>query len=348
MSFVPPPAAVPVSPAPPAFAPKAAFLLGADMFELLYGDACTAAVGDGLLLGGRPYLPAGDWPAELAAAEIVFTGWGGPRFDAALLARLPKLRTVFLAGGTVRPHVTEAFWDRGIAITTAAAANAIPVAEYTLAAILLALKRAWALDRETRQARAFPRTWPAPPGALGSTVGLVSLGLIGRLVLERLRSFDLRVIAYDPHVAPEEFARLGATPVSLEELMATSDVVSVHSPLNPATEGMISGRLLRTMKSGSTFINTARGAVVREDEMVEVLRERPDLQAILDVTAVEPPPAESPLFDLPNVFLTPHIAGSLGPECRRLGAAMMDEYRRFRRGEPLQHLVTREQAEFRT
>jgi phosphoglycerate dehydrogenase-like enzyme len=108
---------------------------------------------------------------------------------------------------------------------------------------------------------------------------------------------------------------------------------------------MITGQHLVGMKPSSTFINTARGGVVNEPEMIDVLRQRPDLTAILDVTDPEPPAPGSPLYELPNVVLTPHIAGSVDAECRRMGQYAIDECRRWIAGEPLKYQVTRELAE---
>jgi phosphoglycerate dehydrogenase-like enzyme len=164
--------------------------------------------------------------------------------------------------------------------------------------------------------------------------------MVGRLVRERLRPFDLRVVANDPFVTPEEAHVLGVDLMSLGDLFASSDVVS----LLPETEGMILGSHLASMKRNATLINTSRGAVVREAEMVEVLGERPDLWAVLDVTHPEPPEPDSRLYNRPNVVLTPHIAGSLGNECRRMGRLVVDELRRYVAGEPLKHEITRERA----
>jgi phosphoglycerate dehydrogenase-like enzyme len=146
--------------------------------------------------------------------------------------------------------------------------------------------------------------------AYGSTVGLVSLGMVGRLVRERLRPFDLRVVACDPYVTSEEAHVLGVDLIPLEDLFASSEVVSLHAPWLPETEGMIQGSHLASMKRNATLINTSRGAVVREAEMVEILEARPDLWAVLDVTHPEPREPGSRLYDLPNVVLTPHIAGT--------------------------------------
>jgi phosphoglycerate dehydrogenase-like enzyme len=173
-------------------------------------------------------------------------------------------------------------------------------------------------------------------------VGLVSLGLIGRLVRERLRPFDLRVLAYDPYVKPDYARELDVQLLPLAEVFRRSDVVSLHTPLREETEKMITGAHFASMKPGATFINTARGAIVHETEMIEVLKQRPDLQAVLDVTYPEPPEPGSPLYTLPNVILTPHIAGSMDGECRRMGRYMVEELRRFVAGKPLRWQVTRE------
>jgi phosphoglycerate dehydrogenase-like enzyme len=282
----------------------------------------------------------------LADVEVIFSGWGAPVMDEAFLSATPKLRAVFYGAGSVRSFVTEAFWKREILLTTAATANAVPVSEYTLAAILFSLKHGWKYARQVREKKTFPAR-DRVPGCYDSTVGLISLGLIGRLVVERLRPFDLRVLAYDPYVDIEYARQQEVELVLLGELFRRSDVVSLHAPHLKETEGLITGAHLASMKPGATFINTARGAIVREPEMIEVLRQRPDLQAILDVTDPEPPAPDSPLYTLPNVVLTPHIAGSMDDECRRMGRYMVEELRRYLAGKPLRWQVTPEAAKRR-
>jgi phosphoglycerate dehydrogenase-like enzyme len=178
------------------------------------------------------------------------------------------------------------------------------------------------------------------PGAYRSVVGLVSLGAVGRITAEKLRNFELDVLAYDPFATPDQAAALGVRLVSLEEIFSQSDVVSLHTPWLPETENMINGRLLRMMKSGATLLNTSRGAVINEGDLCQVLRERSDLTAVLDVTHPEPPEAEGALFALDNVFMTPHISGSMGGEVTRMGRWMVDELIRHRNGEPLRYAVT--------
>jgi phosphoglycerate dehydrogenase-like enzyme len=132
--------------------------------------------------------------------------------------------------------------------------------------------------------------------------------------------------------------------VSLDEAFKQADIVSLHTPLLPETQGLIRGAHFSAMKPGATFINTARGAVVIQDEMLDTLRRRPDLHAVLDVTEPEPPLPDSPLFDLPNVVLTPHIAGTCTAEAPRLGREMIAEFHRWRENRPLLHAVTAESA----
>ena len=324
-----------------------AFVLDATAFQDIYGRECLDAIALISRLLGPPLTSEelmARPPAWIEEIEVLFTGWGGPRCDQALLDRLPRLRTVFYGAGSLRSVATEACWERGIVFVSAAALNAVPVVEYSLGAILLSFKRVWHHARWVRAHRGYTplRPLPMPTGA-GAVVGLVSLGLIGRGVAERLRGFDVRVLAHDPLLSPEQVNALGAELVSLDELFAHADIVSLHTPLLPETGGFIDRRLLDRLKPNATFINTARGGLVRETDLIAFLVARPDVQAILDVTDPEPPLSESPLYDLPNVLLTPHIAGSIGGECRRMGWAMVEEFHRLVRGEPLRHEVSREQ-----
>lgn len=324
--------------------PKAAIILPARSFDLVYGPDQQAVIARETTLLHPPVSADALTPLDaswLAQVEVLFTGWGAPRLDAGMLDRMPALRAVFHAGGTVRAVVTDEVWKRGIVITTAAVANGVAVAEFTFACIVLGLKRVWHQARLVRELRSFPLPPLEVAGSFGSAVGLVSLGRIAQMVCERLRTLDVRVSAYDPVVEPSVFRELGAETASLEHLFASSDIISIHTPWLPETDGLITGELVRRMKPGATLINTARGAVVREDELCEVLRERPDLQAVIDVTWPEPPASTSALYELPNVFLTPHIAGSQSRECRRLGMWVIADFRRYLRGEPLREEVTR-------
>ncbi|QFR02021.1 hydroxyacid dehydrogenase [Streptomyces phaeolivaceus] len=277
----------------------------------------------------------------LARAEVLITGWGCPHVDAEVLDAAPRLRTVLHAAGSVRGLVGDAVWERGLTVSSAVLANALPVAEYTLATILLAGKDAFGLRERFRAERVYP----APDeytavGNLGRRVGIIGASRVGRRVLELLRPFDLTVGLYDPYVDPAEAAALGAVPLPLDELLRTSDIVSVHAPDTPETHRMLSRDRLALIPDGGVLINTSRGALVDPEALTaELVGGR--ISAVLDVTEPEPLPADSPLHHLPNVFLTPHIAGSLGNELARLGGTVVEELERLTTGLPLSYGVRR-------
>ena len=282
-------------------------------------------------------------PSILAQAEVILSGWGAPVMNKKFLQAAPNLKVVFYGAGSVKHFVTEAFWNRDIIITSGYAANAIPVSEYTLSQILFCLKRGWYFANYIKENGRFPFR-ESVPGAYCSTVGLISLGSIGQRVLSLLKHFDVKVLAYDPFVSEEKAKELGVSLCSLDEIFIRSDVISLHTPWLKETEKMITGRHFNLMKEGSSFINTARGAIVFEAEMIEVLKNRPDIHAVLDVTWPEPPEKNSPLYTLSNVTLTPHIAGAMDDECSRMGEYMFEELTRYIEGKPLKWAITQRQA----
>ncbi|MEU8541736.1 hydroxyacid dehydrogenase [Streptomyces sp. NPDC048717] len=286
-----------------------------------------------------PHLVAHDLAAPgpraadaLAEAEILFTCWGATPLTAEVLARAPRLTSVVHAAGSVKHHVTDACWERGITVTSAAAANALPVAEYTVAAILFAGKRVLRSARQYAELRT-EQPWADECAAWGNyrrTVGIVGASRIGRRVLDLLRPFDLEVLLYDPYMtAPPPGVEL----VGLDELCARSSIVSVHAPRLPATYRMIGAAQLAAMPDGATLVNTSRGSLVDEDALLPHLVSG-RLHAVLDVTDPEVPAPDSPLYTLPNVLLTPHVAGSLGNELHRMADHALEEVARYGRGEP--------------
>ncbi|MCX5204774.1 hydroxyacid dehydrogenase [Streptomyces sp. NBC_00237] len=286
-----------------------------------------------------PYLVADDlhspaYEDALAAAEVLLTCWGATPLTSDVLERAPRLRAVVHAAGSVKHHVTHACWERGLVVSAAAGANALPVAEYTLAAILLAGKQVGRAARKYRELGGASHDWRTELGSSGNyrrTVGIVGASRIGRRVIELLHPFDLRVLLYDPYVSGAEAARLGVEPVELLELCARSSVVSVHAPQLPETRHMIGAPELAAMPDGATLINTSRGSLVDEAALVGHARAG-RLDAVLDVTEPELPPPGSPLYTLPNVLLTPHLAGSFGNELHRMAAHAIDEVGRYGAG----------------
>ncbi|MEU1571677.1 hydroxyacid dehydrogenase [Streptomyces collinus] len=296
----------------------------------------TADIDPGLVV--RDFAdPAG--AAALASAEVLITGWGCPHLDAGVLTAAPELGAVLHAAGSVRCLVGEALWERGVKVSSAVTGNALPVAEYTLAMILLLGKDAFDHRERFRRTHAYPGPADtATTGNLGRRVGVIGASRVGRRLLELLRPFDLTVLLHDPYVSPAEAAALGAESLSLEDLLRHSDIVSLHAPDIPATHHMLDRDRLALVRDGGVLVNTARGALVDHEALTDELVSG-RLNAVLDVTDPEPLPAGSPLYHLPNVFLTPHIAGSLGNELERLGRIVVEELERLAAGVPPLHEV---------
>lgn len=326
---------------------KAVYFLKESAFNTVYNGREGAAIEQLVEFPGG-LLTRENWRQKkevLADVEIIVSGWDGPIIDEELLEAAPHLELYLYGAGSIKGLMTDAAWDRGIRVSSAYAANAIPVAEFVLSQLIFSLKHGWQYSRRYKAGdTSVYRMHSETRGLYGATIGIISLGMVARKLCEFLRVFDTNIMAYDPFISPIEAAKMGVTLVSLEELFRDSDVVSLHSPLLPETIGMISGDLLQQMKPNASFINTSRGRIINEDEMIEVLKERPDLTALLDVTIQEPLPADSPLCSLDNVVLTPHLAGSSGAECQRMALYMCNELERYLSGQPLQWEITKEKA----
>jgi phosphoglycerate dehydrogenase-like enzyme len=282
---------------------------------------------------------APDRAAEvLAAAEVLLGHWGCARLDPAFLDRAPRLRMLAYAAGTVREVVTPAAFERLDRVTSGAAANAVPVAEYTVAAILWANKGAFLERERLRGVDLPPGRRRHPVGNWAKRIGLVGASHVGRAVIELLAPYRCQVVVADPYLSDDEAARLGVDRVDLDALLATSDVVSLHAPALPTTERMIGAAQLALMLDGATLVNTARGVLVDHDALVGELRTG-RISAVLDVTDPEPLPPDHPLLALPNCVVTPHLAGSQGTELSRLAELVIDEIGRFAAGEPAHHPV---------
>lgn len=310
---------------------KTEHVFEAETLERL-GRTCT-------ILSPRPLTSFASVEARglLGEAEILVTGWGCPILSPEILRGASALKLIAHAAGTVKYTIDPSAYDAGIRVTHAAEANAVPVAEFTLAAILFANKRVFEL-RDLYRADPTRRTsyqlMDTPIGNFRRTVGLVGASRIGRRVAGMLAGFDLNVLLYDPFVDAGDPIAMQAELVDLDTLMARSDVVSVHAPSLPSTRGMVGAAQLGRMKDGAAFINTARGALVDEAALIAELQTG-RIHAVIDVTDPEIPPADSPLFSLPNVFLTPHVAGAIGTERSRLGLMVVEEIERFVRGEAM-------------
>ena len=269
---------------------------------------------------------------RMGEIEVIFSCWGMPTLSATHLEFLPELQALFYVGGAV-DGFSEPLRERGVRIYTASEANAIPVAEFCLAQILLSCKRVWANSAQCRQGPWKQALMPVGRGVYGETIALIGIGAVCRQLVKFLQQFSLNVIGVSDCLSSSEARELGFDElVSLEDAFRRAYVVSNHLPDWPSTRGMLKKHHFASMRENATFINTGRGEQVDEPGMVEVLKARPDLTALLDVQAPEPPNAGSDLYTLPNVHMTSHIAGSLNDEVRRMTDFILDEFHRWRCG----------------
>ncbi|WP_378144284.1 hydroxyacid dehydrogenase [Cnuibacter sp. UC19_7] len=281
--------------------------------------------------------------AQLAQVEYLITGWGAPRLGSEVLRAAPRLRAILHTGGSVKNLVTDEVWERGIVVTSAAEANAIPVAEFTLAMILLEAKRVpeyIAGYASTRDVAGDWRDGIASAATFGGVVGLVGFSRVGRRVAALLAPFGFDVLVADPYAAPDEVRAAGAHLVELDALMRRSDIVSVHAPELPSTRRLLNAPRIASMRPNAVLINTARGSLIDTGAVLERCRQGL-LRAVLDVTDPEPLPADSPLFGAPGVVLTPHIAGAMHAETLRLTDSTLDGLETLVRGGAPANLVDR-------
>ena len=290
----------------------------------------------------------GEEPADKAAllallpgADGCITSWDVAALDADILAAAPRLRAMAHMGGSVKRFVSDAVWQRKLHVTSAAPALARDVAETTVGLMIVAAKRIWPLGQHVREGgwRASP-AWPSRE-LHSSVVGMIGAGNVGRHVIELLRPFHARILLYDPFVSEEEATRLGVVKAELADLVRRADIVSLHAPAKPDTHHLLSRALLAAMKDDAVIINTARGALIDEPALIDELS-KGRLFAFLDVTEPEPPALDSPLRTLPNVVVTPHLAGCIH-DCGAMGELAVEELRRFFAGEPALFPITPDQ-----
>jgi len=318
-------------------------------FEIHFPTACRdahlarlSAATD--LLHPEPIADLHDSDAEalLSNVDILVTGWKSRPIDAELRRRMPRLKLVAHLAGTVKGILDRDAASSGLTVISGAEANARPVAEFTLAHILLHLKRVeeWRRVYRSQRSRIATRSTAlaGPVGNTGRVVGIIGASRIGRRVAEDLRRYRVSVLLHDPFVSAEAAAEFCARKVSMDDLLTQSDVVSLHQPLLPTTERSFGASEFARMRDGALLINTARGRII-DAQALEAAMADGRLFAVLDVTDPEPLPDTSPLWDMPNVTLTPHIAGSFGCEVCDMTELVLEDIERFTRGEPLQNEV---------
>lgn len=285
-------------------------------------------------------ITAAELPALLDGAAACLTGWRTPSL-AGILRDEPSVRFVAHTAGSVRHLVPDDLHARGIRLSQAAAMIADAVTEFVIAQMLICLRHPHTADRALHAGG-----WHDDPerfregGLLGNkTVGVIGAGRVGRDVIHLLRAFGSTILVYDPMLAPDEAARLGTELVDLDALMSRSDIVTLHAPVLPQTERMISRAHFARMRDGAIFVNAGRAILTDEDALYDELASG-RISAALDVFDKEPLLPDSRWRSVPNALITPHIAGHTRDTHLQQGRAMVEEIRRFLHGEPLLYEVT--------
>jgi phosphoglycerate dehydrogenase-like enzyme len=276
-----------------------------------------------------------------SGAEVIISTWRAVPYTAEILKPCPDLQLILYAAGTFKPYVTPELQQRNVTVCTAVHLNAIPTAEFTLGIILSSLKNVYRYH--TDFLKSGRNAWQRNPeqfdgGYYGTKIGLLGFGQITRHLLGLLRSFDMDVYVESSHASGEELESHGARRRSLEWIMSNCDVVSIHKADVPRNWDIINRDNLKLMKKGARLINTSRGRIINEKDLVEKLTEG-EITAYLDVTHPEPPEAGHPFYSLPNCILTPHVAGSIGKEVHRMGEFCARQLRSWIQGKPLENTI---------
>lgn len=293
------------------------------------------------VLGPFADMESPDAISALAKATVIITGWGTHPLNKAFFTQTPRLQLLAHSAGSIKHMVDPVVFERGVRLVTAAAMNAVPVAEFTVAMMVTLLKQTpWMAAAYARGDRdEIKHRLDAVRELAEMPVGIIGASRIGRLVIRLLAGYrDLTIKVADPYLSADDAAALGVQRVSLEDA-CRCDVVSVHAPNLPETKHILNADRLALLPDHAVLINTARGALLDESALIAEMKRRP-LYVALDVTDPEPPAPNSPLRTLPNVLLTPHIAGAMNQGRFEMGELTIDETLRFLRDQPLQYEVT--------
>lgn len=289
---------------------------------------------------GRAYTQD-EYKAELLDADFAYGSWGSPQLNEYVLEGNDRFKMFAYTAGSIADCTSPEIWAKGIKVSGGNELFAESVAEATIVYIITALRGIYDDIFAIRSGG-----WKSPlvkdtRGIPDREIGIIGCGAVARHVMRLLQPFRCSFkVAADYTVDEEYLKSVNARQVSVEEVFSTCEVVSLHLSLTPQSRGTLGGELFEMLPKNAVFVNTARGAIIREDEMTEVLKKRPDVKAVLDVFEHEPLPADHPLRALPNVYCVPHRGGPTIDRRPHIGRAMIDEMLRFEKGEPLKYELT--------
>ena len=277
----------------------------------------------------------------IKGADIAISSWGTPALDGEVLDMAPNLKLIVHAAGSVKPILSDQVYSRGIKVVSNARAIAVGVAETALGLTIYSLKNIHELNNNVHKGE-WAKDKMKTRELYKINIGVVGAGWVGKHYIKLLKNFDVKTLLFDPYISEENAESMGVKKAELNELMSSCEVISLHAPSLPATDKMINKSNLRLMKDGATLINTARGSLIDENDLYEELKTG-RIKACLDVTNPEPPVPDHPLRSLPNIILTPHIAGTVTNGRYRIGDYSVDAIRKFLEGKPIEGEVTEDQ-----
>jgi phosphoglycerate dehydrogenase-like enzyme len=280
--------------------------------------------------------------ARVSEAEVLITGWGSARLTESVLARASHLKLVSHSAGSVKFLLDEKLFARGIRVTTAGAAMITPVSEMTAMMCLLMLRPVHKLDAAMRAGQSWAELKVVGVGdeLSSQTVGIVGAGQIGKRVIQLLRAWDINVSVYDPYYTQEQAAAACVRRCeSLDDLLSSCRIITLHAPILPETKHMIGAAQLAKMRDGAILINTARAWLVDMDVLATELKQG-RISVATDVFDEEPLTPANPWRNMPNTFITPHIASYTHQAFRRQGRYAVEETQRFLRGDAMKWEVT--------
>lgn len=278
--------------------------------------------------------------------DVLVTGWGFASCIDGPLHNNTSLKMIAHTAGSVGDLVDAEAYDKGITIVSGNKLFAESVAEGTIAYMMAALRKIPTEVYGLKEGLWRHPEVPATKGLLDREIGIIGYGMISQNLMKMLQVFRCKFKIFSQFPMDEEFLKsVNATKVdTLEEIFSTCSIVSLHSALNEKTKGLIGKEHFDLLPEGALFVNTARGAIIRQKEMEKFLVERPDVTAILDVYSPEPPEADNVMRSLKNVYLMPHRGGPTNDRYPHIGRKVVEDIVHFAKGEPLELEITREYA----
>ncbi len=273
-------------------------------------------------------------------ADACITSWEVAPLDAEIMAGAANLKAVVHMGGSVKRLVSDELFEKGVKVFGASPVLAETVAETALGFMIIGMKKGWEIAAAVKDGGWRDcECWP-PRELRGKTVGIIGASQVGRHLIKLLKLFNVNILVYDPFLSEEDANLMNVKRVSMIELAAESDVISLHAPVNENTRKMLNADIFKVMKDDALIVNTARGALIDEPALIKELSAG-RFYAVLDVSDPEPPAEDSPLRKLSNVTLFPHFAGCI-EDCSDMSLRAAEELRRFFSGEEALYEITRE------